>query len=274
MLRCSERAGPSDPRLPRLQEGGETTCLVRPLILFNPRSPLVRVFFLSCWRKALRPVEKHGKVLHNPALILQCDTSDMRKMKNRVDRWHLILCSCTLSEGGVRGSATFLEAGSRQAALGLGQEVGGKGQWSSSGQQSSTFSPQGQKRWHLTHSRLQGGGWTGWGLQTAVRRGTIWRTHHNTYTNRTQNKLDSVYMTECGLTCATYVWHTNMEGCTGGNGPKPQPECVCGRWWWEGAGGQGFALPPPPPGPSVAPLRWCWFPAGCWAKWSGSRAIC
>lgn len=69
MLRCSEKAGPSDPRLPRLQEGGGTTCLVRPLILFNPRSPLVRVFFLS-WRKALSPVEGHGKVLHNTALTL------------------------------------------------------------------------------------------------------------------------------------------------------------------------------------------------------------
>lgn len=67
MLRCSERVGPSEPRLPRLEEGGGAICLVRPLILFNPRSPLVRVFFLS-WRKALRPVEVHWKVLQNMAL--------------------------------------------------------------------------------------------------------------------------------------------------------------------------------------------------------------
>lgn len=79
----------------------------------------------------------------------------------------------TLSEGGVRGSATLLEAGSGQAALGLGQEVGGESQGSSSGQQSPAFSPRGQKRGHLTRSSLQRGGWTGRGLQTAVRAGTI-----------------------------------------------------------------------------------------------------
>lgn len=52
---------------------------------------------------------------------------------------------CTLCEGGVRGSATLLEADSGQAALGLGQEVGGEGQVGLSRQQGSTFSTRGQK---------------------------------------------------------------------------------------------------------------------------------
>lgn len=64
-----------------------------------------------------------------------------------------------------------------------------------------------------------------------------------------------VRLSVCAQTCALCVCvrHTNMEGCTGGNGWRPQPECVCGRWWWEEEGDQRLVLPPPPPGPSVAP---------------------
>lgn len=198
----------------------------------------------------------------------------------RVDIWHLISWSCsrTLCEGGVRGSATLLEAGSGQAALSLRQEMGGEGQGSSNGQRGSTFSPRGQKCRHLTHSSRQNGSWTGWGLQTAVRRGTVGGTDHNTYRNRHRNReeirfciSDRVWINMCYF---TYVWHTNMEGCTGGNGPTLQQEYVYGKWWWEGAGAPEFVLPPPPPGPWVAPLRWCSSRAGCWVKWSGSRAVC
>ena len=80
MLRCSERAGPIEPRLPRLKERGGTTCLVRPLILFNPRSPLVRVFFLSCWRKALRPAER---ALES---VRQCYYSDSSLWHSRCEK--------------------------------------------------------------------------------------------------------------------------------------------------------------------------------------------
>lgn len=57
------------------------------------------------------------------------------------DHTMLLSRSRTLSQGGVGGSAALLEAGSRQAALGLGLEVGGKGQGSSRTQQGSTFHP-------------------------------------------------------------------------------------------------------------------------------------
>lgn len=94
------------------------------------------------------------------------------------------------------------------------------------------------------------------------------------YLKNRRRRLDWVSVHKHALCVCVGVRHTNMEGCTGGNGWRPQPECVCEKWWWEEEGDQQFASPPPPPGPSVAPPHWCWFPAGYWAKWSGSTAVC
>lgn len=106
-----------------------------------------------------------------------------------LDRWGFVSWSCTLCEGGVRSSTPLLKAGSRQATLSLGEEVGGEGQGSSSWHKSSTFCPQGQRCWHLTQSNLHCRGVAGWGLETAVRGGTIRGTDHDALIWKNKDKL-------------------------------------------------------------------------------------
>lgn len=105
MLRCSDRAGPREPLLPRLQGVGAATCRVRPLILFSPRNPLVRVFFLSCWRKALRPVGRETEGSKNKENV-KCGYaitlwSIVTYHTRRTNKTSESRCCRTLSEGGV-----------------------------------------------------------------------------------------------------------------------------------------------------------------------------
>lgn len=272
MLRCSERAGPSDPRLPRLQEGDGAACLVRPLILFNPRSPLVRVFFLSCWRKALRPAWRCGK------LLCSVDPTTWYVWENlntSLGRWHTGNYFTIMHVYLVWGRCQRLcdPPGSWQGAGCPGPGAGGGKREPGELQQTAELLPQ-PPRPEVLPPHLQQ--LAKWGQDWKKTSGSCQRRHRLRGWPRYLKKQERSRL--CIATrmknMRAHAYYTNMEGCTGGNGRRPQPECVCERWWLEGAGAQEFASPPPPPGLWVAPLRWCLSPAGCWVKWSGSRAIC